>query len=65
MNKPWYLSKTKWGSLIGGGAIVIGAILSYSEGAIDGATVIELVGVGVGAILFGIGLRNAIEAPKK
>lgn len=41
-------------------AIVVGTGLSYFEGAMDGATAIKTIGLGIGVILFGIGLRDAL-----
>ena len=61
MGKPWYTSKTKLGAVIGG----VGTILVAAGGAISGElttiVAIEMSIAGIGAILFGLGLRNAIS----
>jgi len=61
MGKPWYMSKTKLGAVIGG----VGTILVATGGAISGeltlVVAIEMYIAGIGAILFGLGLRNAIS----
>lgn len=61
MGKPWYLSKTKLGAAIGG----VGTVLVAAGGAISGelstAAAIEMGIVGIGAILFGLGIRDAIS----
>ena len=61
MDKPWYLSKTKLGAVIGG----VGTFLVATGGAISGelstAAAIEMKIVGIGAILFGLGIRDAIS----
>jgi len=60
MNKPVSQSKTKVGAVIGGVCIVAGAIVAAYDGAISGAELVTTIGIGIGAILFGIGLRDAI-----
>lgn len=61
MTKRISQSKTKLGAVIGGICIVAGAILAAYDGAISGPELITTIGIGVGAILFGVGLRDAIE----
>ena len=61
MIKPVSQSKTKIGAVVGGCAIIFGAILAAYDGAISGAELVSTIGIGVGAILFGVGLRDAIE----
>jgi len=61
MGKPWYLSKTKLGAVIGG----VGTVLVAAGGAISGEmsipVAVEMGIVGIGAILFGLGVRDAIS----
>lgn len=61
MGKPWYLSKTKLGAVIGG----VGTVLVAAGGAISGEisipVAVEMGIVGIGAILFGLGIRDAIS----
>ena len=61
MGKPWYLSKTKLGAVIGG----VGTVLVATGGAISGELstpmAIEMAIAGIAAVLFGLGLRNAIS----
>jgi len=61
MIKPISKSKTKIGALIGGVAIVAGAIVAALDGAVSGSELISTIGIGIGAILFGVGLRDAIS----
>jgi len=61
MIKPISKSKTKIGALVGGVAIVAGAIVAALDGAISGPELISTIGIGIGAILFGVGLRDAIS----
>jgi len=61
MNKPISQSKTKIGAVIGGIAIVAGAIVAAYDGALSGAELVSTIGIGIGAILFGVGLRDAIS----
>lgn len=61
MNKPISQSKTKSGAVIGGICIVAGAIVAAMDGAVSGAELVTTIGIGIGAILFGVGLRDAIE----
>lgn len=60
MTKAITQSKTKIGAVVGGVAIIGGTILSVYEGAIDGATAIKTLGIGIGVILFGLGVRDAL-----
>ena len=61
MGKPWYLSKTKLGGVVGG----VGTVLVAAGGAISEElsipVAVEMGIVGIGAILFGLGLRDAIS----
>jgi len=61
MGKPWYLSKTKLGAVIVG----VGTVLVAAGGAISGeltvVIAIEMAIGGLAAILFGLGLRDAIS----
>lgn len=61
MNKPVSQSKTKLGAVVGGVAIVAGAIVAAIDGAIAGPELISTIGLGIGVILFGVGLRDAIS----
>ena len=61
MIKPISKSKTKLGAVIGGCAIVGGAITATLDGALSGAELVSTIGIGIGAILFGVGLRDAIS----
>ena len=60
MNKPAARSKTKMGAVIGGVAIIGGAIFAAYDGAMIGAELVSTIGIGIGVILFGVGLRDAI-----
>lgn len=61
MGKPWYMSKTKLGAVIGG----VGTVLVAAGGAISGEisipVAVEMGIVGIGAILFGLGIRDALS----
>jgi len=61
MVKPWYTSKTKLGAVIGG----VGTVLVATGGAISGelspAFAIEMAIGGIAAVLFGLGIRDAIS----
>ena len=61
MGKPWYLSKTKLGAVIGG----VGTVLVAAGGAISGEisipVAVEMGLIGIGAILFGLGIRDALS----
>jgi len=61
MNKKWYLSKTKLGSLLLGGGTALSALGAYVLGQTDAATMVKGIATGIGIILFGFGLRNALE----
>lgn len=61
MTKPWYKSKTKLGSVLVGGSVVLSSIGSCLLGQIDGATALKGVATGLGMILVGTGLRDAID----
>jgi hypothetical protein len=60
MDKKWYQSKTKVGSVLIGGSMVLSAVGGFLEGSLDGNTAWAQLGVGFGVILAGIGLRNAL-----
>lgn len=65
MTKAITQSKTKIGAVIGGVAIIGGSIVASYEGAIDGATMTQQILLGIGVILFGLGLRDALpDSPK-
>ena len=61
MGKPWYMSKTKLGAVIGG----VGTVLVATGGALSGelstSAAIQMGIVGISAVLFGLGLRDAIS----
>ena len=61
MGKPWYLSKTKLGAVIGGVGTVLVATGGYISGEMSAPMAIEMGIVGIGAILFGLGIRDAIS----
>ena len=61
MPKSILQSKTKLGAVISGLAIAGGAIGAWMEGTLDATTALNTVAVGVGVILVGVGIRDAIE----
>jgi len=63
MTKKIRQSKTKIGSVIAGCAIIGGSIVAAYEGAIDGATATKQFILGIGIILFGLGIRDALDRP--
>lgn len=61
MAKKWYNSKTKVGSVIFGvGSILVG-VGQYIMGETDPYVLGQSVAVGLGAVCFGFGLRDAIK----
>lgn len=65
MTKAIIQSKTKMGAVIGGIAIIGGSLGALYEGAIDAGTFTVQFSLGIGVILFGLGLRDALDAQKK
>lgn len=61
MNKPWYQSKTCWGSLFGGLGMIFSGIGGHLSGEIAAATACTAVFAGIGIVLIAVGLRDAIE----
>jgi len=61
MTKTISQSKTKIGAVVGGIAIIGGAIAAAYDGAISGIELVSTIGLGIGAVLFGLGLRDALE----
>ena len=61
MDKPWYLSKTKLGAVIGGVGTVLVAVGGAISGEIAIPVAIEMAIAGIGVVVFGVGLRNAIN----
>lgn len=61
MGKPWYLSKTKLGSVLVGASFIIGGVGYYLTGEADLFEAFKSIAVGVSAILLGLGLRDAIS----
>ena len=65
MTKKILQSKTKVGAVICGGVIIVASAGAYLEGALDGATATKQFFIGIGVILFGLGIRDALDQPKK
>ena len=61
MVKSWYLSKTKLGAVIGGVGTVLVAVGGVISEEISLTVAIEMSIAGIGAILFGLGLRDALS----
>jgi len=61
MGKPWYLSKTKLGAVIGGVGTVLVAAGGVISGELSTAAAIQMGIVGISAVLFGLGIRDAIS----
>ncbi len=61
MVKSWYKSKTKLGAVISGVGTVLVATGGYISGEITAPIAFEMALVGIGALLFGLGLRDAIS----
>lgn len=61
MNKPWYKSKTKVGSVLVGGGMILMSLGKGLLGELSLDLVIGGVISGVGLILIAVGLRDAIE----
>lgn len=64
MIKPWYKSKTAWGSLLVGGGLVLTSLGKLLLGDIDANAALIGVVTGVGVILVAVGLRDAIDKKK-
>lgn len=60
MNKPWYKSKTAWGSLLVGGGMILTSTGRLLLGETDASTALIAVFTGIGIILVAVGLRDAI-----
>ncbi len=60
MVKSWYKSKTKLGAVIGGVGTVLVAAGGYISGEITAPVAFEMGLVGIGALLFGLGIRDAL-----
>lgn len=61
MGKPWYLSKTKLGAVVGGVGTVLVAAGGYLSGELSAPVAFEMGLLGIGGILFGLGIRDAIS----
>jgi len=61
MNKPWYKSKTAWGSLLVGGGMILTTAGNFLLGNIPAGNALIGVMSGFGVILCAVGLRDAIE----
>ena len=61
MDKPWYKSKTAWGSLLVGGGMILSNAGSFLLGDIDANTAMVGSIAGVGIILVAVGLRDAVS----
>jgi len=65
MTKKITQSKTKIGSVICGGVIIVASLGALYEGAIDSATAAKQFFIGIGIVLFGLGIRDALDKPPK
>jgi len=54
-------SKTKIGSVIGGGCLVLGTLWGMFKGSIPAEQGLVLIGIGIGGIFFGLGIRDALD----
>jgi hypothetical protein len=61
MKTEWWKSKTKVGSLLLGGGMIMSAGGSYILGNTDAAALIKGITAGIGVILVGFGIRNALD----
>lgn len=61
MNKPWYKSKTAWGSLLVGGGMILTAAGRFLLGELGAAEAFLGFITGVGLVFIAVGLRDAIE----
>ena len=61
MIKPWYKSKTAWGSLLVGGGMILTAVGKFLLGELGAVEAFLTFIAGVGLILIAVGLRDAIE----
>jgi hypothetical protein len=61
MNGHWWQSKTKVGSLLVGGGMILSAAGAYVLGDADLAAAVKGMGAGLGVILVGFGIRNALK----
>lgn len=61
MDKPWYKSKTKLGAVIGGVGTVLVAAGGYLSGELTAPVALEMGLIGIGSVLVGLGLRDAIS----
>lgn len=60
MNKPWYKSKTAWGSLLVGGGLILTSGGRFLLDEIDIVAASVGIVTGIGIILVAVGLRDAI-----
>jgi len=61
MNKPWYKSKTAWGSLLVGGGMILTSCGEFLLGDAELGVAVFGVMSGIGLVLIAVGLRDAIE----
>ena len=61
MGKPWYASKTKLGAVIGGAGTILVAAGGYISGELSAPIAIEMGLIGIGSVLFGLGIRDALS----
>ena len=61
MNKPWYKSKTKVGTVFAGGSFILAGISNILLERVSVYESFASILLGIGMICVGIGLRDAIE----
>ena len=61
MTKDVLESKTKIGSVFGGGCLVLGTLWGMFKGSIPAEQGLALIGLGIGGIFFGLGIRDALD----
>jgi len=64
MTNEWWKSKTKVGSVLVGGSMILGGVGYWLLGEKSGIEAMQTIILGIGLITAGIGLRNAIDKKK-
>jgi len=64
MNEPWYKSKTKIGTVLVGGSMILGGVGHWLLEETGTMEALQTIILGIGLIVAGVGLRNAIDKKK-
>ena len=64
MTNEWWKSKTKVGSVLVGGSLILGGIGHWLLEETSALEAMQTIILGIGLIVAGIGVRNAIDKKK-